>query len=173
MPKMCCLKKKPLMFISVLIMAVTYGPRCEASLFSNFINHVAGQAKAVIKAPVKTIDNGIKHELGKIEEGVKSVAQNLKEAGDDSKKGQGGNAVLHTVEASITAINTTSKVLGPLGEVTEGGAVAILSSQVSDAVTDTAINLAIQKLPEEQQEPAQKAKEGAEAARTAAEVLRK
>lgn len=173
MRKLCCLKRNPFTLIFVLILGFTYSPVCEASLFSKFINHVAGQAKALVKAPVQTISTGIKHDEGKVEEGIKSVGQNLQEAGKDLSKGQVGKALLHTAEATITTINTGGQVLGPLGAAAEGGAVAVLTSTVTDAAKDTAIDLAIQKLPENKQEVAQKTKEGAEAARTVAELVRK
>ena len=167
------LKKNSLLFSLIVASVLGHSTRCEASLFSSFVKHVTGQAKAVIRNPVQAIAKGINHEIKKAKEDLSKVTQTVKEAGEALKDGQIGKGLGKVAEAAVNTLVITSKVLGPEGEFVEGGVVAVVSSTLKDAAKDAAINAALSKLPDDKREKVEKIKDAAEVARTAKELALK
>lgn len=167
------LKKNSLLFSLIVASVLGHSTRSEASLFSSFVNHVTGQAKAVIKNPVQAVAKGINHEIKKAKEDLSKVTQSVKEAGEALKDGQIGKGLGKVAEAAVNTLVITSKVLGPEGEFVEGGVVAVVSSTLKDAAKDAAVNAALSKLPADKREKVEKIKDAAESARTAKELALK
>ena len=170
MPKTSRLNHSPFFLSLFLLMTLTQGRFASASMFSSFTNHLLGQAKAVVRNPGQAISQGINHTVGKIEAGVKSVGKNLKAVGNDLKNGDIGKAASHLAQATISTIQTSQQILGPIGSALEGGPLAVITSTVVDAAKESAVTAVRQSLTENQRETLQKTQEVAALARTVAEL---